>query len=1010
MTFASRCEYIPRTRWLLWLIGLGGLLAGLYLTSIHSYLLFHNFAELFSIIIVGALFVVSWNTRTYTDAPELVYLGIAYLFIGLLDLLHTLSYKGMNIFTDYAFYANQFWIGARYLQSFTLLLFAGLAGRIKRVSYPAAFLGYGALAALLTLSILTWKIFPICFVQTAADGRGYQTAFKIVSEYVVCGIFLAAALLLRRQRQTFAPAVSRLLFWSILATIGSELCFTLYISNYGFSNQIGHDLKIAAFYLVYRAIIATGLRQPVNLLFRNLQAQEELMRQERDRVRQYLDIAGVILVVLDRGQQVCVINAKGCAVLGWQAEELIGRNWFDAFVPDADRERARAAFYQLMAGAVAPVAYFENAILTRSGAERLIAWHNTLLQDAAGRITGTLSSGEDITERKRAAEALRESEKKFYSAFHFNPMVMSLSTLIDGRFLDVNDEFLNMAERPRDEVIGHTSLEIQAWGSPAQREQIISRLREHGTVRDVEVTVRAKSGKRHEVLWSAEHLVMNGEACLLAAAVDITERKQAEEEINRTKAHLAAFVKNTPAAVAMFDTNLHYIAYSQKWLQDYNLGEQDLTGRHHYDVFPEIRQMPFWMDVHNRCLAGETIQQEEDSFNRTDGRKHWLFWEVKPWFNENGAIGGIIMITMDITARKQAEDALRAAHAELLEKNIALHEANASKDKFFSIIAHDLRSPFNGLLGYIDLMDRQSGDLSVNKLKDYLAKLKLSANALYALLENLLAWARLQRGLVEYRPEVIALAPLVNEIVGLFAANAGQKAITLTQAIPAAVMVSADSAMLNTILRNLLSNALKFTPAGGRITLAARLAAPDVEIAVTDTGCGMTPEVLAQLFRIDSHHTTKGTAGETGTGLGLLLCHDLVRKHGGRLWGESAVGVGTTFRFTLPLASTTAAPEPPAASAAAAPFDFAQGDTGILTRLTAPLPPAQTLETLLACAEIGDILELRNALDALAQEAPLIPFVSSLNSLAEQFKMDAIRQLLEGYLAQANEKETTSGR
>ncbi|MBF0230424.1 MAG: hybrid sensor histidine kinase/response regulator [Desulfamplus sp.] len=258
----------------------------LYASSLHSYLMFHIFAELFSIMIAFALFIVSWNTRDYTDEPNLVYLGIAYLFVGILDLFHTISYKGMNIITDYPFYANQLWIAARYLESLNLLSFALVISKnrfIPRLSYTQ-FMGlFFLISILILLSIFYWKIFPICFVQDFPDGRGHQTQFKIISEYIIIAILAATSAILYKNRKSFDPSVYKLIIWSTILAIGTEFCFTLYISNYGISNQIGHYLKIASFYLIYLAIIETGLRNPFQLMFRKLKENEKELLIAKDK-------------------------------------------------------------------------------------------------------------------------------------------------------------------------------------------------------------------------------------------------------------------------------------------------------------------------------------------------------------------------------------------------------------------------------------------------------------------------------------------------------------------------------------------------------------------------------------------------------------------------------------------------------------------------------------------------------------------------------------------------------
>jgi len=258
------------------------------------------------------------------------------------------------------------------------------------------------------------------------------------------------------------------------------------------------------------------------------------------------------------------------------------------------------------------------------------------------------------------------------------------------------------------------------------------------------------------------------------------------------------------------------------------------------------------------------------------------------------------MAQQEIGERKLAEAALLAAHNELKEKNAQLQELNASKDKFFSIISHDLKSPFTTLLGFAQLLVENLDRYRPDEIKHHVERLHTAAERLYALLENLLTWARLQRGVLECHPERINLVEIAADNVALFAAKAEQKQITLRATSLKDASVYADYSMVNTVLRNLISNALKFTRAGDQIEVSAHSAEADVEIAVSDTGTGISPENIPKLFRIDVHYTNVGTAGEIGTGLGLNLCRELVERNGGRIWVESEVGKGTTFRFTLP--------------------------------------------------------------------------------------------------------------
>ena len=247
----------------------------LYLSSLYNYLLFHSFAEIFSICIAFTFFLLSWNSRKYLDNGYLIFLGIAYLSLGILDLLHTLSYKGMAIFKDYDFYANQLWIATRFLESISILLAFIFLLKKRIVNWALVFIAYFVITSAIILSIFYWKIFPICFVE----GIGL-TRFKVVSEYVISSILMIDILLLANYRELFDKKIFSLLLWSFIFTIGSELAFTFYISNYGFSNLVGHYFKIFSFYLMYKAIIEKGIKSPYDMIFRELkqnQAKLELL-------------------------------------------------------------------------------------------------------------------------------------------------------------------------------------------------------------------------------------------------------------------------------------------------------------------------------------------------------------------------------------------------------------------------------------------------------------------------------------------------------------------------------------------------------------------------------------------------------------------------------------------------------------------------------------------------------------------------------------------------------------
>ncbi len=286
-------------------------LIGLCLISYYNYLLFHILVELFSIVIAVSLFIVAWNLRRTITNHYILFVGIAYLFVAVLDTFHTLSYKGMGVFAiDSADTATQLWMAARFLQGASLLAAPYFLKR-KLYSGFTVFL-FTAFTALILGSIYLWNLFPACYIE----GRGL-TPFKIAGEYIISSILLMALIFLYKNRCHFDAAVLRWIGVSIVATIVSELAFTFYVGVYDISNLLGHFFKIIAFYLIYKAVIKMAFIKPYDLLFRDLILQRAALQEEKKRAQSYLDVAGII-VVLNIDQTIALINKSGCRLLGYE--------------------------------------------------------------------------------------------------------------------------------------------------------------------------------------------------------------------------------------------------------------------------------------------------------------------------------------------------------------------------------------------------------------------------------------------------------------------------------------------------------------------------------------------------------------------------------------------------------------------------------------------------------------------------------------------------------------------
>jgi len=251
-------------------------------------------------------------------------------------------------------------------------------------------------------------------------------------------------------------------------------------------------------------------------------------------------------------------------------------------------------------------------------------------------------------------------------------------------------------------------------------------------------------------------------------------------------------------------------------------------------------------------------------------------------------------LTEEIQERRRIE-------AQLQEKTAQLEGANKSKDRFLSIISHDLRSPMSSILGVAQTLSKDFDDLDRELLREFLHLLNNSAEHLYELLENLLAWARLQTDGPQYKPEQFDLEPLAQNLIELLNHNASSKNIHLHTNVAPETRVWADPNMIRSVLLNLLSNAIKFTQPGGAVVLTVQFIGGRLGIEVRDTGVGMTETQLSRLFRIDTAFSTQGTADENGSGLGLILCKEMVDQHGTHLQVASQPGVGTMFSFSLPV-------------------------------------------------------------------------------------------------------------
>ncbi len=371
---------------------------------------------------------------------------------------------------------------------------------------------------------------------------------------------------------------------------------------------------------------------------------------------------------------------------------------------------------------------------------------------------------------------------------------------------------------------------------------------------------------------------------------DVTKQRNAETHRKEIEEKFRLIFERAPIGVIYFDKDGILKVCNEYFVRIIGSSFEKLIGLNLLNL-PDQRVV---IAVRN-VLKGIRSGMEGEYHSVTGNKITPVKVQFESILDEYCSVQGGIGIIEDITASKEAED-------RIFRKNIELQKLNAEKDRFFSIIAHDLRSPFNSFLGYTELMTDESDNLTTKEIRQYAMLIRKSAVSLFGLLENLLEWARLQQNNIKTEKSLIALSKLISGSIHVLDEVARKKEITITNNIEKTIEVHVDEKMISSVFRNLISNAIKFTPHGGRITINAKeLPGNFLEVRVSDTGIGIPVDHIPKLFRIDEKISAQGTDNEPSTGLGLILCKEFVEKHGGQIRVESKIGHGSDFYFTIPM-------------------------------------------------------------------------------------------------------------
>lgn len=545
-------------------------------------------------------------------------------------------------------------------------------------------------------------------------------------------------------------------------------------------------------------------------------------------------------------------------------------------------------------------------------------------------IIGRVWSFQDITDRIKAEKVLRESAETYRAIFESSSDGMFLMSDV---FIDCNDSVCTLFNCAKEDIIGKSPIVFSPEMQPDGRESSVSAKEKiENAFNDKPQRFywqhKRKDGELFDADVSLNAIVIGGKKVILAIVRDITETKRAQtirevlyqiSEAAYTASDMISLYKKIHEAVSLLMPviNFYIAIYDEKTDMvsfPYMVDEFD-------PPYPPKKAGNGLTEYILRKGEATLIDEKLDLELREAGEVELigtptLIWLGVPLKVAGKTIGVIVVQDyhkadtygeeekqiLVFVAEQIAQVIERKRNAEAIKKfSEELKELNATKDKFFSIIAHDLKNPFITIMGFSDILLADYNELSDEERKYYIEEMKKSADLSHNLLQNLLQWSRAQTGRIDYNPEKINLMSVVKDNFNLLEKTAANKNIKFIHKISENIFINADEAMINTVLRNLLTNAIKFSYNNSQITLASEnYNEKEIIVKVVDSGVGMSKKRVDSLFKLDTTNTTPGTANEAGTGLGLILCKEFIEKHGGRIWVESEEGKGTTFNFTLP--------------------------------------------------------------------------------------------------------------
>jgi PAS domain S-box-containing protein len=535
-------------------------------------------------------------------------------------------------------------------------------------------------------------------------------------------------------------------------------------------------------------------------------------------------------------------------------------------------------------------------------------------RDESGTPRHVAGAMADITERRKAEIAIRESEERFSKAFLASPDCLVISRIEDGMILEINESFASLAGYQRDELLGKCTLPLGLYADPRDRQRMVALLKEQHYVRDFEFPMRTRSGEIRLMRFSAEPLELHGEHCWLTIGHDITERKKAEEALRRSEeearrqlAHIEAIYATAPAGLCFVDTELRYQSINERLAQINGKPVKEHIGRTLREANGD--KADTLEPLYRRVIdTGKPVLDVEISLPAPGGEIQHFLVSYYPVKNSEGRVLGVNVVVVEITERKRIEETLERLLRQEKASREAAEAASQMKDDFLATVSHELRTPLTAILGWTSLL--LNGPLPASQTPHALEVIARSAKSQSELIADILDMSRIVAGRLKLDVRPIELDNVFQSAIDVIRPSAQAKRIALVVEVAGRRQtVLGDAGRLQQVIWNLLSNAVKFTSEGGHIEARLDFGAEKAEITITDSGIGIEPQFLPYLFERFRQADSSSTRRYGGLGLGLAIVRNVIEMHGGNVFAASSgKGQGSTFKITLPLMAAAEAP------------------------------------------------------------------------------------------------------